>query len=133
MVARRDCNTISLVRADDVMLRVDAVTVHEVIAKRFEQRIGDADKKICAEDVAKIFMSIASAMNCQTLEQATSILPDLLSKWNLNFSAKVTDKELCELSSSVHIPRLKNNPVALREKNLHELYEKILSGKFLKG
>lgn len=81
----------------------------------------------------KIFMSIASAMNCQTLEQATSILPDLLSKWNLNFSAKVTDKELGELSASVHIPRLKNNPVALREKNLHELYEKILSGEFLKG
>ena len=81
----------------------------------------------------KIFLSIAAAMNCQTIEQATRILPDLLSKWNLNFSAKVTDKDLCELAASVHLPRLKNNPVALSEKSLYSLYGKILSGDILKG
>ena len=76
----------------------------------------------------KIFLSIASAMHCRTSEQATLILPALLTKLVLHFSAQITDKELRELSSSVHLPRLKNNPVALSEKNLYEMYEKILKG-----
>lgn len=76
----------------------------------------------------KIFLAIASAMNCRTAEQAILILPALLKKWNLNFSAETSDKKLRELSSAVHLPRLKNNPVALSEKILHGLYEKILKG-----
>lgn len=110
-----------------------AALCNAVLFPYMVEHLGDCVEPRGQDHLQKIFLSIASAMNCRTVEQATLILPSLLTKWALQFCAQTTEAELCELSKAVHLPRLKNNPVALSENSLHELYEKILSGEFLKG
>ena len=55
VIAGGQCCTVAFVRRDHVMLRIDPVGVHQVIAEGFQLGIRYPGIKICIQDFCKIF------------------------------------------------------------------------------
>ena len=73
------------------------------------------------------FQKLADAMGCGRAEEAADFIGELLKKLHLEPPRPWTQEELEILSKSVNPVRLKNNPVALTEEALKELYQHILA------
>lgn len=76
------------------------------------------------EYLLKTFKDIANSMGCETATDAVDLFKNLLKELNIE-GPKATKEELEILASSVNAGRLKNNPVALSEDVLYDLYLKI--------
>ena len=81
-----------------------------------------------ADYVKGEFQKLAEAMGCSSAEEAADYISDLLGKLRLGPPSSWTQEEIDLLSKSVNPVRLKNNPVALTEEALRELYQHILAG-----
>lgn len=74
----------------------------------------------------KIFLDIADAMGCKTIEKSIMRFQDLLEELEL-FVPNPKEEDYCILKSSVNPVRLKNNPIALDVDTIDRLYHQILA------
>jgi alcohol dehydrogenase class IV len=77
-----------------------------------------------AEYLLKTFEDIANAMGCNSAAEAVEEYKGILKELDIS-GPKATSEEIGVLASSVNVGRLKNNPVALSEDVLYDLYLKI--------
>lgn len=77
-----------------------------------------------AEYLLKTFVDIANAMGCNSAAEAVEEYKGILKELDIS-GPKATSEEIGVLASSVNVGRLKNNPVALSEDVLYDLYLKI--------
>ena len=75
-------------------------------------------------ELLRIFDDLAAAMNCATTGEAIEAFDRQLDAWQLNQSIEVA-AALDELTTSVNLQRLANNPVELRADVIKELYRQI--------
>jgi len=79
------------------------------------------------EYVISIFTQISNAMGCNTVEQAISLLLQMMAEMALMNPKSVNrDEELNVLSASVNPVRLKNNPVILGTVAIKKIYEIVI-------
>lgn len=76
----------------------------------------------------KVFWELAEAMGCRTTEEAIRKFRNMLKELEIAAPVMKREEELAVLRSSVNPQRLKNNPVALDEETLGELYCQIFAG-----
>ncbi|MBR5509294.1 MAG: phosphonoacetaldehyde reductase [Lachnospiraceae bacterium] len=74
-----------------------------------------------------VFMEIAKAMGCNTVEAAICKFHGMLKELEIMAPAMNDEQELNVLKRSVNIERLKNHPICLDEQTLEGLYRKILT------
>ena len=96
----------------------------------WEYMIGHMDKCIDSRGqdyLINIFNDIAKAMGAETPTKAIVIFREMMTLMELaNPIAIKRDEELLVLSTSVNPVRLKNNPIALDDQTIRELYDKIV-------
>lgn len=74
-----------------------------------------------------VFHNIAQALHCRTAEEAAAYMRNLLSRMGMRQpSSPNRAEDLATLSASVNPIRLKNNPVALDDNAIRNLYNRIL-------
>ena len=71
------------------------------------------------------FMSIAKCLGQNTIEEGISFLENLLAEFDLLPKVKISEEQLNELSMSVNVGRLKNNPIMFEQEELYEMYREI--------
>ena len=96
----------------------------------WEYMIGHLDKCIDKRGqnyLDGIFGELAKTMGVKTPSEAIAIFREMMLEMELvNPESSNRDEELHVLSTSVNPVRLKNNPVALNDQTIQELYDKIV-------
>ena len=86
----------------------------------------------CIDDRGKdyllaIFNDIASALGKKSVVEAIDFWAEFLDSIGIYTPKNVSSEDYDILSKSVNITRLKNNPIELTEKNIYDLYIRILN------
>lgn len=96
----------------------------------WDYMIGHLDKCIDKRGddyLSSIFDTIACSMGCNSPKEAVSLFRKMMKEMELaNPVAGNREEELKELSTSVNLVRLKNNPVGICERDAYELYNLII-------
>lgn len=72
-----------------------------------------------------IFSDIAAALGCKSAYDGPCVFRGLMDELSMQRFIDATDEQLDLLAASVNLERLKNNPVALDEAAVRNLYERI--------
>ena len=75
--------------------------------------------------LAGVFRDIAMCLGARSVGEALDIFPAILREWGLGTNGLPRGSDGATLAKSVHLPRLKNNPVRLKDSVIAELYRKI--------
>jgi alcohol dehydrogenase class IV len=73
----------------------------------------------------RVFLEISEAMSCKTNEQAIACFSEIIDSLKLTAPEMKDTADFDVLAHSVNSVRLKNNPVALNEKSITEIYRAI--------
>jgi len=100
--------------------------------KYMHKNLNRAVNEDIAEILPQIFNQLAACMGFDDVDAAIDDLQKLLTNWNLAAPLKdnFSDEEILELTNSVNVERLGNNPVRLDNDAIKIIYEKILKGEF---
>ena len=98
------------------------VVLWRYMLEHMEQCIDDRGR----DYLQNVFMEIAKSMGCNTVEAAIEYFHKLISELGLEAPVIKNRDEMDILKLSVNPVRLKNNPVKLEEKDIEELYLRIL-------
>ena len=78
------------------------------------------------EYVEESFAKLAEILGCKTPEEAVVRLETMITSLGLDVPQLRSEEELEILASSVNLQRLSNNPVALSEEDLKDIYRTVL-------
>lgn len=88
-----------------------------------EQHMDQCKDSRGSEYVSQAFIHIAKALGFETVAEAILYLEQMLEEWDLGI--KIKKEDLDELVRSVNVVRLANNPIALSEQDIREIYLKL--------
>lgn len=96
------------------------------------QNLNCAVNEELSMQLPKTFQNLAECMGCEDIESAITAFQKILIDLNLDEPLQInfSEKDIDDLTDSVNIERLANNPVTLNKVAIKNIYKLILAGKF---